>query len=161
MERMKVGEGLWKVLSDRFRAFELFWDGNVFVVAQSLSCVRLFSTPWIATQQTFLSFMISQSLLRFMSIERVMLSNHLILCCPFSLCLQSFPELESFQRCWLFTWRGQSIGVSASVLPMNIQGWFSLGLTGLISLQSKGLSRVFSSTTVLGLGNREPQKMYE
>ena len=59
-----------------------------------------------------------------------------------------FPASESFPKSWLFTSVGQSIGISASVLPMNIQGWFSLGLTGLISLQSKGLSRIFSNTTV-------------
>ena len=65
-------------------------------------------------------------------------------------CLQSFPASGSFPKSGLFTSDGQSIGVSASasVLIMNIQDWFALGLTGLISLQSKGLSRVFSSTTV-------------
>ena len=68
---------------------------------------------------------------------------------PFSSCLQSFPASGSFPVSWLFTSGGQSIGTSAlaSVLPMNIQGWFPLGLIGLISLLSKGLSRVFSSTT--------------
>ena len=69
---------------------------------------------------------------------------------PFSSCLQSFPASGSFQMSWFFAWGGQSIGVSAStsILPMNIQDWFPLGLTVLISLQSKGLSRVFSSTRV-------------
>ena len=67
---------------------------------------------------------------------------------PFSFCLQSFPASKSFPMSWLFISGGQSIAASASVLPMNIQGWFSLGLIGLISLQSTGLSRVFSSTTV-------------
>ena len=69
---------------------------------------------------------------------------------PFSSCLQSFPASGSFQMSWLFTSGGQRIGVSASasVLPMNIQGWFPLGLIGLISLLFKGLSWVFSSTTV-------------
>ena len=69
---------------------------------------------------------------------------------PFSSCLQSFPASGSFQMSQLFTSGGQSIGVSASasVLPMNIQYWFPLGWTGWISLQSKGLSRVFSNTTV-------------
>ena len=67
---------------------------------------------------------------------------------PFSSCLQSFPALGSFPMSWLFTSGGQSIGASASILPMNSQGWFPLGLTGLISLLSKGLSRVFSSTTI-------------
>ena len=69
---------------------------------------------------------------------------------PFSLCLQSFPVSGSFRRSRLFTSGGQSTGASASasVLPMNIQDWFPLELTGLISLQSKGLFRVFSNTTV-------------
>ena len=69
---------------------------------------------------------------------------------PFSSCPQSFPASGSFPMNQLFTSDGQSIGASssASVLPMNIQGWFPLGLTDLISLQSKGLSRVFSNTTV-------------
>ena len=67
---------------------------------------------------------------------------------PFSSCLQSFPSSGSFPMSWLFPSGGQSIRASASVLPMNIQDCFPLGLTGLISLQSKGLSRVFSNTTV-------------
>ena len=69
---------------------------------------------------------------------------------PFSSCPQSFPASQSFQMSQLSASGGQSIGVSASasVLPMNIQDWFPWGLTGLISLQSKRLSRVFSSTTV-------------
>ena len=69
---------------------------------------------------------------------------------PFSSCLQSFPESESFPMNQLFAWDGQSIGVSAStsVLLVNTQDWSPLGWTGWISLQSKGLSRVFSNTTV-------------
>ena len=67
---------------------------------------------------------------------------------PFSSCLQSFPASGSFPMSQFFTSGGQSFGASASVLPVNIQGWFPLGLTGLISLLSKGLSRVFSSTTI-------------
>ena len=69
---------------------------------------------------------------------------------PFSSCLKSFPASGSFPMSWLFALGGQSTGVSASasVLPMNIQDWFSLGWTGWISLQSKGLSRAFSNTTV-------------
>ena len=70
-------------------------------------------------------------------------SNHLIISC-----LQSFPASGSFQMSQSFTSGGQSIGASALALPMNIQDWFLLGLTGLISLQSKELSRVFSNTTV-------------
>ena len=69
---------------------------------------------------------------------------------PFSSCSQSLPESESFPMSQLFIWGDQSIGVSAStsVLPMNTQDWYPLGWTGWISLQSKGLSRVFSNTTV-------------
>ena len=102
---------------------------------------------WPHGLQAYLSLTISQSLPKFMSIESVMPSNHLILCHPFSSCLQSFPASGSFPMNWLFASGGQSIGISALVLLMNIQGWFPLGLTGLISLLSKGLSRVFSSTT--------------
>ena len=67
---------------------------------------------------------------------------------PFSCCLQTFPVTGSFPVSWLFTSGGQSIGASASILPINIQGWFPLGLTGLISLLSKQFSRVFSSSAV-------------
>ena len=90
---------------------------------QSLSHVRLFATPRTATCQLPLSFTMSWSLLKFMSTESVMLSNHLILCHPLLLCLQSCPALGSFPLSWLFASGGQSIGVSAlaSVLPMNIQ----------------------------------------
>ena len=90
-----------------------------------------------------------QSLLELMYIKSVMPSNHLILCCHLHLLL-SIPESGTFQMSQFFASGGQSIGVSASgkILPMNIQDWFPLGLTGLISLQSKGLSRVFSNTTV-------------
>ena len=77
-------------------------------------------------------------------------ATHLILCCPLLLLSSIFPASGSFPMSQLFTLSGQNIEASAStsVLPMNIQNWFSLGLTGLISLQSKGLSVVFSSTTV-------------
>ena len=122
----------------------------ILVIAQSLSHVQFFVTTWTAAHQASLSFT-SQSLLKLMSIESVMSSNHLILCCPFSSCPQSFPASRSFPVSQLFTSGGQSIGVSASasVLPMNVQGLFPLGLTGLIPLQSKGLSSVFSNTTVV------------
>ena len=99
--------------------------------------------------QASLYFILSRSLFRLRSIESMMPSNHLSSVVLFS-CPQSFPVSESFSVSWLFTSGGQSIGASAStsVLPMNIQSWFPLGLTGLIALLSKGLSRVFSSTTV-------------
>ena len=113
---------------------------------QSLSCVRLFVTPWTAACQASLSITNSQSLLKLMSIESVMPSNYLILYCP--LLLPSiFPSIRAFSNELVGV---QSIGVSASasVLPMNIQDWFPLEWTGWISLQSKGLSRVFSNTTI-------------
>ena len=69
---------------------------------------------------------------------------------PLLLCLQSFPASWSFPKSWTFPSGGQSVraSASASVFPMDIQGWFPLGLTALISLQSKGLARIFSNTTV-------------
>ena len=106
-----------------------------------LSRVRLFVTPLTAARQAPLSFTVSWSLLRFTSITLAMLSNHLILCCPLLLCLQFFSALTSFPMNWLFASGGQNIGASALVLPMNIQDWFSLGLTGLKSLLSKGFSK--------------------
>ena len=120
------------------------------VVVPSLSSVWLFATQWTAARQASLSFTISQTLLKFMSIESVMLSHHLILRSPLFLLPSTFPSIGVFIMSQLFTPGGQSIGASASasVLPINIQGWSPLGLTRLISLLSKGLSRVFSSTTV-------------
>ena len=105
---------------------------------------NLFATPWTAARQASLSITNSQSLLKLMSTESVMPSNHLILCRP--LLLQSFPASGSFPMSQFFISGGQSIGVSAStsVQSMNIQDWFPWGFTDLISLQSKGLSRVFS-----------------
>ena len=117
---------------------------------QSLRLIPLFVTPRTAVCQASLSITSSRSLLKFMSIESVMPSNHFIFCRPLLLRLQSFPASRSFPRSQFFVSGGQSIGVSASasVLPMNIQDWFPLGWTGWISLWSKGLSRVFSNTTV-------------
>ena len=85
-----------------------------------------------------------------MSVGSVMLSNHPSYVALFCFCLQSFPASGSFPMSWLFTSGDQSIraSASASVFPVNVQDWFPLGLTGLVSLLSKGLSRVFTSTTV-------------
>ena len=107
-------------------------------------------TPWTEAHQASLSITKSQSLLKLMSIVLVMpptISSSVIL---FSSCLQSFPASGSFPMSWCFTSGSQSFrtSASASVLPMNIKRWFPLGLTGLISLLPKGLSRVFSNTTV-------------
>ena len=107
--------------------------------------------PMDCNMQASLSITNSRSLLKLMSIESVMPSNHLILCCPLLLLPSIFPSIPgSFPMSQFFTSGGQNIGVSASslVLPMNIQGWFPLGLIGLISLQSNRLSKVFSNTTV-------------
>ena len=117
---------------------------------QSLSHVRLFATPWIAASQATLS--ITNSGVHSESRPsrqwcRLAISSSVF---PFSSCPQSLPASESFQMSQLFAQGGQSIGVSASasVLPMSVQGWFPSGLTGWISLQSKGLSSVFSNITV-------------
>ena len=101
------------------------------VVIQSVSHVRLFVTPWLATHQAPLSSAISRSLLKFMSIEEVMLSNHLTLCHPFLFLPSIFPSIGAFYNEFLFASGGQKIGASAStsVLPVNIKGWFPLGLT--------------------------------
>ena len=117
---------------------------------QSLSHVWLLVNPQTAPCQASLSIPSSQNLLRLMSIEAMMPSNHLIFCCCVSSCLQTFPELGSSQMNQLFKSGDQRIGVSASasVLSMNIQDWFLLGRIGWISLLSKELSRVFSNTTV-------------
>ena len=100
--------------------------------------------PWTAARQASLSFTISRSLLKFMSIELVMPSNCLILCCPILL-PSIFPRIRVFSNESAFCIRWPSTGVSAStlVLPMNIQDWFPLGWTGWIFLQTKGLSNLF------------------
>ena len=114
-----------------------------------LTCVWLFAS-WTAACQASLSFTNSRSMLKLMSVESVMPSSHLILCHPLLLLPSIFPSIRVFAMSLLFPSDGQSIGASASasVLPMNIQDGFPLGLTSLISLQSKGFSRVFSNTTV-------------
>ena len=113
------------------------------------SCPTLY-TPWTTARQASLSITNSQSSPRLISIESVMPSNHLILCHPLLSCPQSFTTSRSFPMSQLFPSSNQNIGVSAStsVLPMNTQDWFPLGWTGWISLQSKGLSSIFSNTTV-------------
>ena len=118
------------------------------LVVQLLNHAWLFVTPWIVAHQASLSFTISQSLLERMSTESVMLSNHLILCCSLLLLPSIFPSIRVYPMNQLFASGGQSAGASASLLPTNIQDWFPLRLTGLISLLSKGLSWVFSSSTL-------------
>ena len=119
---------------------------------QSFCGVQLFRTPWTAECQASLSIINSWSLLKFKTVELVMPSNHLILCCPLLFLPSILSSIRSFlrRRSQFFTLDGQSIGVSASasVLPVNIHDWFPLGWTGWISLLSKGLSGLFSNTTV-------------
>ena len=128
----------------------------IFVV-QSLSRVLLFVTPWTAAGQASLSITNTQSLFKLMPIDSVMQSNHLSLCHRLLLLSSIFPSIRVFSvlcirwpRSQFFASGGQSVGVSAStsVLPINIRDCYPLGWTGLISWQSKGLSRVFSNTTV-------------
>ena len=121
-----------------------------FSSVQSLSCVRLFVTPWTAAWHASLFITNSQSLLKLMSIESVMPYNHLILCCPPFLLPSIFPSIRVFSNMSVLCQTGKStvVSASASVLPMDIQDWSPLGWAGWISLQSKGLSRVFFSNTV-------------
>ena len=117
---------------------------------QSLRYVWLFVTPWTAAFQASLSIISSWELAQthIHWVGNAIQSSHPVI--PFSSCLQSFPASGSFQMSQFFASDSQSIesSASASVLPMNIQGWSPLGWTGWISLQSKGLSKVFSSTIV-------------
>ena len=116
---------------------------------QSLSHVRLFMTPWTAAHQTSLSITHSWSLLKLMSIESVMPSNHLILCPSLLLPPSIFPSIRVFSVSQVFTSGGKAWSFSFSISPSNeYSGLIPLGLADLISLQSKGLSRVFSNTIV-------------
>ena len=135
----------WKTIFGLFFChFVLF-----FSLVQSFSHVQDFATPWTAARHSPLSITNSWSLLKLMSIESVMPSNHLIPCYPLFLLPSGFPSIRISSNESVFASGSQSIGVSASasVLPVDIQGWFPLELTGLI-LISKGLSRVFSNTIV-------------
>ena len=133
---------MWSILENVPCALEKF------ISVPSLSHVQLCATPWTTALQVSLSITSSRSLLKLMSMEWVMTFNHLILCHPFCFCLQTFQASGSFLMNQFFASGGQGIGASASGLLMNIQDWFPLGLTGWISLKSKGLSRVFSNITL-------------
>ena len=117
---------------------------------QSLSSVRLFATPWTTACQASLSITNSGVNPNPCPLSWWCHPTILSSVVPFSSCPQYFPAWGSFQKSQLFASGGQIIGVSAStsVLPMNTQDWSPLGWTGWISSQSKGLSRVFSNTTV-------------
>ena len=117
---------------------------------QLLSHVQLFATPWTAAHQASLPSPTPRACSNSCPLSwwcHPTISSFVI---PFSSCFQSFPASGSFPVSQFSISNGPSIGASASasVIPMNIQGWFLLGLTGLISLQSKGLSKIFSNTIV-------------
>ena len=119
-----------------------------YLSAQLLSRVRLLATPWTAARQASLSITNSWRSLKLMSVEswcHPAISSFVV---PFSSCPQSLPASESFPVSQLFAWGGQSIRVSALALVLPKKDWSPLGWTGWISLQSKGLSRLFSNTTV-------------
>ena len=126
------------------------WNVPFVAVVQSLSHVQLLATPWTAAHQASLSSTIFWTLLQLIPLSPWCYLTISSSANPFSSCLQSFPASGSFPMSQFFISGGRSTTASAStsVLPMNIQGWFPLGLTGLISLLSKGLSRVFYSTTI-------------
>ena len=117
---------------------------------QSLSCVQLFATQWTAARQASLSFTNSRSLPKLMSIELVIPSNDLILCHLLLLPPSIFPSIRVFsnESALCIRWPKYWSFSFASVIPMNNQDWLPPRLTGSISSQSKGLSRVFSNTTV-------------
>ena len=129
----------------------LCWGSRVLIGSdQSLSRVQFFATLWTAAHQASLSITKSRTCSDSCPLSQwchPTISSSVV---SFSSRLQSFPASGSFPMNQFFASGGQSFGVSASasVLPVNIRGWFPLGLTSLISLQSKGLSRVFSNTTV-------------
>ena len=117
------------------------------VLVQLLSRVRLFATPVTEARQAYLSFTVPGVCSNSCSLIWWCHPNISSSATSFS-CPQSSLASGSFPKSRLFASRGQSVGASAWVLPMNTQSWFPLGLTGLISCLSKGLSRVLSSTTV-------------
>ena len=123
---------------------------DMFSSVQSLSRVQLFTTPWITARQASRSISNYRSPPKPMSIELVMPSNHPILCHPLFLLPSIFPSIRVFsnESAVRITWAKYEVSPSTSVLPKNMQDWSPLGWTDWISLQSKGLSRVFSNTTV-------------
>ena len=138
------------LLKIKLYANEIAYINFEFSSVQSLSRVQLFVTPWTAPCLASLSNTNSQSLPKLMYNELVTASNHLILCHPLLILPPIFPSIRVFSNESALHIRWPKTGVSAlaSVLPMNTQDWFPLGWTGCMSLQSKGLSRVFSNTTV-------------
>ena len=125
-----------------------YFSKHTFSSVHLLSRVWLFATSWTAARQASLSITTSWRLLKLMSIESVMPSNHLIFCCPLFLLPSIFPSIRVFSNELVLHIRWPKYWSFSFSLPMNTQDWFPLGWTGWISLQSKGLSRVFSNTTV-------------
>ena len=140
---MKVRTRLLCLSEDFSSAFDIS-------LVHLLSLTRLFETPWTTARQASLSITHSWSLPRLMSIELVMPSSHLILCHPLLLLPSIFPSIKVFsnESALCINTSKYWISASISVLSMNTQDWSPLGWIGWISLQSKGLSRVFSNTTV-------------
>jgi len=132
------------------RVTRMCWETWLVVVVQSPSHVQLFATPRTAARQASLFLTISQSLPKFMSIASVMSSSHLIFWCHLLFLPSIFPSIRDFSNESAVCIRGPKYwSISFSISPCkSIQGWFSLRLTGLIYLLSKGLSGVFSSTIV-------------
>ena len=126
-----------------WRHCSCFWSCSVAKSCPTYCSPMDCSTPGLSVLHS-----LSWSLLKFMSIESVMLSNHLILFYSLLLLSSIFPSIRVFSNELVLCIGSLGASASASVLPINIQGWFPLGLTGLIPLQSKGLSRVFSSTII-------------
>ena len=130
--------------------FHLFHLVIVVAVVWLLSHVQLFVTPWTEAHQASPSIINSWSLLKLMFIESVMSSNHLIFCHPLLLLPSIFPSIRVFsnESAFRITWPKYWSITFSIIYLMNIQDWFPLGLIGLICLLSKGLSRVFSNTTI-------------
>ena len=127
----------WSLMKIFLSLPAVLWNSAFNSVHFSHSVLSAIVTPWTAVHQAFLSITNSRSLLKLMLFESVIPSNHLIHCCSLLPLPSIFPASGSFPRSQFFTSGGQNIGVfaSASVLLMNIQDWFPLGLTGWISLQ--------------------------
>ena len=154
----KINTGNTHILSKiKFERYFWIWKSHLkieeiiqFNSVQSLGCIWLSAIAWIEACQASLSITNSRGPPKPMSIVSVMSSNHLILCCPILLLPSIFPSIRVFsnESALCIRWPKYWSFYSTSVLPMKTQDWSPLGWTGWISLQSKGLSRVFSNTTV-------------
>ena len=159
-----AGAGSFKsILINNFIEAWYICKNSVYLMFSSVSqSCPLFATPCTAAHQASLSITNCQNLLKLMSIKLVTPSNHFILCHLLLYLPLIFPSIRVFSMSQFFALGGQSIGVSASasVLSMSIHNWFLSGLTGFISLQFKGLSRVFSSTQFRSINSLVPSFLY-